>query len=117
MRLNRAAADGAQTAGVARRRLGAGAIRVLSVTAVAAATCSLWAGAASASTAHTTKHATRWAVSVFARTAFVDEVVNLSAKVSGGKTPAGKFTFKINGHKICSGRLSRGPASCRVIWA
>ena len=45
MRLNRAAADGAQTAGVARRRLGAGAIRVLSVTAVAAATCSLWAGA------------------------------------------------------------------------
>jgi hypothetical protein len=50
MRLNRAAADGAQTAGVARRRLGAGAIRVLSVTAVAAAACTLWAGAASAAT-------------------------------------------------------------------
>jgi hypothetical protein len=115
MRLNRAAADGAQTAGVARRRLGAGAIRVLSVTAVAAATCSLWAGAASAATAHTTKHATKTSVSVSPKTAFVDEVVKLSAKVSGGKTPAGKFTFKINGHKICSVRLSRGKASCRVI--
>ena len=115
MRLNRAATDRAQTAGVARRRLGAGAIRVLSVTAVAAATCSLWAGAASAATAHTTKHATKTTVSVSPKTAFVDEVVKLSAKVSGGKTPAGKFTFKINGHNICSVRLSRGKASCRVI--
>jgi hypothetical protein len=115
MRLNRAATDGAQTAGVARRRLGAGAIRVLSVTAVAAATCSLWAGAASAATAHTTKHATTTSVSVSPKTAFVDEVVKLSAKVSGGKTPAGKFAFKINGHTICSVRLSRGKASCRII--
>lgn len=114
MRLNRAAADGAQTAGVARRRLGAGAIRVLSVTAVAAATCSLWAGAASAATAHTTKHATKTTVSVSPKTAFVDEVVKLSAKVSGSKT-AGKFAFKINGHTICSVRVSRGKASCRII--
>ena len=50
MRLNRpqgVATNSVRTAGVARRRnrLGAGAIRVLSVTAVAAATCSLWAGA------------------------------------------------------------------------
>jgi hypothetical protein len=115
MRLNRAAAEGAQTAGVARRRLGAGAIRVLSVTAVAAATCSLWAGAASAATAHTTKHATKTTVSVSPKTAFVDEVVKLSAKVSGGKTPTGKFAFKINGHTICSVRVSRGKASCRII--
>lgn len=115
MRLNRAAADGAQTAGVARRRLGSGAIRVLSVTAVAAATCSLWAGAASAATAHATKHATKTTVSVSPKTAFVDEVVKLSAKVSGGKTPAGKFTFKINGHTICSVRVARGKASCRII--
>jgi len=115
MRLNRAATDGAQTAEVARRRLGVGAVRLLSVTAVAAATCSLWAGAASAATAHTTKHATKTSVSVSPKTAFVDEVVKLSATVSGGKTPTGKVTFKINGHNICSVRLSRGKASCRVI--
>jgi hypothetical protein len=114
MRLNRAATDSAQTAGVTRR-LGAGAIKLLSVTAVAAATCSLCAGVASAATAHTTKHATKTSVSVSPKTAFVDEVVKLSAKVSGGKTPAGKFTFKINGHNICAVRLSHGNASCRVV--
>lgn len=115
MRLNRAATGSAPTAGVARRRLGASAVKLLSVTAVAAATCSLWAGAASASTVHATKHATKTSVSVSPKTAFVDEVVKLSAKVSGGKTPAGKFAFKINGHLICSVRLSHGKASCRVI--
>jgi hypothetical protein len=118
MRLNRpqdAATESAQTAGVLRRRIGAGAIRVLSVTAVAAATCSLWVGAASAATAHATKHATTTTVSVSPKTAFVDEVVKLSARVSGGKTPTGKVTFKINGTKICTRRLSAGKASCRVI--
>ena len=118
MRLNRpqgAATNSVQTAGVARRRLGAGALRLLSVTAVAAATCSLWAGAASAATAQTTKHATKISVSVSPKTAFVDEAVKLSATVSGGKTPTGKVTFKIDGTKICSVKLSRGKASCRVI--
>jgi hypothetical protein len=118
MRLNRpqgVATNSVRTAGVARRRLGAGAIRLLSVTAVAAATCSLWAGAASAATAHTTKHATKISVSVSPKTAFVGEVVKLSATVSGGKTPTGKVTFKIDGTKICSVKLSRGKASCRVI--
>lgn len=115
MRLNRAAADGAQTAGVARRRLGAGAIRVLSVTAVAAATCSLWAGAASAATAHTTKHATKTTVSVSPKTAFVGEASKLLATVSGGRTPTGTVTFKANGRKVCSAKLSRGKASCRVV--
>jgi hypothetical protein len=115
MRLNRAATDGAQTAGVARRRLGAGAVRLLSVTAVAAATCGLWAGVASAATAHTTKHATTTSVSVSPKTAFVGEVVKLSATVSGGKTPTGKVTFKIDGTKVCSGKLSGGKASCRLI--
>jgi large repetitive protein len=117
MRLNRAAADGAQTAEVARRRLGAGAIRVLSVTAVAAATCSLWAGAASAATAHTTKHATKTTVSVSPKTAFVGEVVKLSSTVSGGKTPTGKVAFKIDGIKVCTVKLSHGKASCRVAGA
>ncbi len=118
MRLNRpqgVATNSVRTAGVARRRLGAGAIRLLSVTAVAAATCSLWAGAASAATAHTTKHATKISVSASPKTAFVDEVVKLSATVSGGKTPTGKVTLTINGTKICTVKLSRGKASCRVI--
>ena len=118
MRLNRpqgAATNSAQTTGVARRRLGAGAIRLLSVTAVAAATCSLWAGAASAATAHTTKHATTTTVSVSPKTAFVGEVSKLSATVSGGKTPTGTVTFKANGRKVCSAKLSRGKASCRVV--
>jgi hypothetical protein len=118
MRLNRpqgVATNSVRTAGVARRRLGAGAIRLLSVTAIAAATCSLWAGAASAATAHTTKHATKISVSVSPKTAFVDEVVKLSATVSGGKTPTGKVTLSINRTKICTVKLSRGKASCRVI--
>jgi hypothetical protein len=115
MRLNRpqyAATEGAHTAGV-RRRIGAGAIRVLSVTAVAAATCSLWVGAASAATAHA-KHATTTTVSVSPTTAFVGEAVKLSSTVSGGRTPAGKVAFKIDGIKICTVRLSHGKASCRV---
>src|SRR5208282_5236714 len=117
MRLNRSqspATARAPVAGAARRRLGAGAIRVLSVTAVAAAACSLWAGAASAATAHTTKHATTTTVSVSPKTAFVREVVKLSSTVSGGKTPAGKVTFKANGTAICTAKLSRGKASCKV---
>jgi hypothetical protein len=115
MRLNRAATDGAQTAGVARRRLGVGAVRLLSVTAVAAATCSLWAGVASAATAHTTKHATTTSVSVSPKTAFVGEASKLSATVSGGRTPTGTVSFKANGRKVCSAKLSRGKASCRVV--
>ncbi len=54
MRLKRpqgAATKHVETPGAARRRLGAGTVRLLSVTAIAAATCSLWAGAASAATA------------------------------------------------------------------
>jgi large repetitive protein len=116
MRLNRAAAGSAQTAGATRRRLGAGAIKLLSVTAVAAATCGLWAGAASAATAHA-KHATTTTVSVSPKTAFVGEGVKLSSTVSGGKTPTGKVAFKIDGIKVCTAKLSHGKASCRVAGA
>jgi len=117
MRLNRpqdAATQSMQTAGV-RRRIGAGAIRVLSVTAVAAATCSLSVGVASAATAHTTKSATKTTVSASPKTAFVGEVTKLSSTVSGGKTPTGKVTFKANGTAICTVKLSKGKASCRVV--
>jgi hypothetical protein len=117
MKLNRpqgVATDGAQTAGT-RRRLGAGAMRLLSLTAIAAATCSLWAGAASAATVHAIKHSTTTKVSVSPKTAFVGEVVKLSASVSGGATPRGIVTFKVDGSKICAARLLRGRASCRVV--
>jgi hypothetical protein len=118
MRLNRprvAATDRVPTAGVARRRnrLGAGAIRVLSVTAVAAATCSLWAGVASASTAHTTKHATKTSVSVSPKKAFVDSRVKLSATVKGsGSRPTGTVTFWSGTRKLCHGTLSKGSTHC-----
>lgn len=54
MRLNRpqgVATDSAKAAGGARRHLRVGAIRLLSVTAIATASCALWAGAASAAPA------------------------------------------------------------------
>jgi hypothetical protein len=75
----------------------------------------LWAGAASAATTHTTKHATKTTVSVSPKTAFVRESVKLSATVSGGKTPTGTVTFKRgSGAKLCSAKLSKGKASCRT---
>jgi hypothetical protein len=120
MRLNRpqaVATKRVQTAGVARRRdrLGAGAIRLLSVTAIAAATCTLWAGVASAATSHATKHATKTSVSVSPKTADVGAVVKLSATVtSSGAAPAGTVTFKTGSTKLCAGKLSRGKASCKA---
>ena len=116
MRLNRpqgAATNSAQTTGVARRRLGAGAIRLLSVTAVAAATCSLWAGAASAATAHTTKHSTKTSVSVSPKTEYVRTDAKLSATVKGsGRRPTGTVTFWSGTRKLCRGTLSRGSTHC-----
>jgi hypothetical protein len=118
MRLNRpqvAATDREPMAGVARRRnrLGAGVIRVLSVTAVAAATCSLWAGVASAATAHTTKHATKTSVSVSPKTAYTRSSVKLSATVRGsGSRPTGTVTFYSGTKKLCHGTLSRGSTHC-----
>jgi large repetitive protein len=118
MRLKRpqvAATNRVGTSGAARRRLGAGAVRLLSVTAIAAATCSLWAGAASAATSHVTKHSTTTSVSVSPKTAYVFQAVKLSATVKGaGKTPSGKVTFKTGSLKLCTAKLSHGKGSCRV---
>ncbi len=120
MRLNRlpgAATDRVPTSGVARRRnrLGTGVIRVLSVTAVAAATCSLWAGVASAATAHAAKHASKISVSISPKTADVGALVKFSATVtSTGKTPTGRVTFKSGSTKLCAGKLSHGKTSCRA---
>ena len=95
MRLNRAAEDGAQTAGVVRRRLGASAIRVLSVTAVAAATCSLWAGAASAATAAPAAGTTTTTTITNANpgTVHAGDAYTIDVTVAGGGgTPTGTVT-------------------------
>jgi len=89
----------------------AGAIRVLSVTAVAATACTLWAGAASAAT----KHATTTTISASAAPRWVGAVVKLSATVKGsGRVPTGTVTFKWGTVKLCTGRLSGGKTSCNV---
>jgi hypothetical protein len=92
-------------------RFGAGVVRVLSVTAVAATACAMMAGAASAAT----KHATTTTVSASPAPRWVGAVVKLSATVKGsGKVPTGKVTFKWGSIKLCAGRLSGGKTSCSV---
>ena len=89
----------------------AGAIRVLSVTAVAGLACTMWAGAASAAT----KHATTTTISASAAPRWVGAVVKLSATVrSSSGTPGGTVTFKWGTVKLCTGRLSGGKTSCNV---
>jgi large repetitive protein len=121
MRLNRAATDGAQTAG-ARRRLGAGAVRLLSVTAVAAATCSLWAGAASAATAApaagTTTTTTITNTSPGTDGAGDAYTINVTVTGAGG-TPTGTVTVTPSDATLptsysCTATLAAGAGSCQV---
>ena len=87
------------------RRPGTGVIRLISVTALAAAVCALWAIPAGAS-AHqpaapasaAKKHASHTTVSAKPKTAKVGASVRLSATVkSSGKTPKGSVTFSAGG--------------------
>jgi hypothetical protein len=124
MRLNRAATDGAQTAGVARRRLGAGAIRVLSVTAVAAAACSLWAGAASAATAAPAAGGTATTTTITNTpnpgTVNAGDSFTIDVTVKGaGGTPTGSVTVTPSDNTLppsytCSNTLTDGAMSCKV---
>jgi Bacterial Ig-like domain (group 3) len=92
-------------------RFGAGVVRALSVTAVAATACAMMAGAASAAT----KHATTTTVSASPKTALTGAVVRLSATVKGsGRVPTGKVTFTWDGAKLCAARLHRGKAACNT---
>ena len=103
------------------RRPGTGVIRLISVTALAAAACALWAIPAGAS-AHqpaapaasaAKKHASHTTVSAKPKTAKVGASVRLSATVkSSGKTPKGSVTFSAGGKKLCDARLSKGSAHC-----
>jgi large repetitive protein len=122
MRLNRAAADGAQTAGVARRRIGAGAIRLLSVTAIAAATCTLWAGAASAATAAPAAGTTTTTTITNANpgTVHAGDAYTIDVTVAGGGgTPTGTVTVAPSDATLppsysCTATLTAGAGSCQV---
>jgi hypothetical protein len=94
-------------------RFGSVAVRVLSVTAVAAMASTMWAGVASAAT----RHGTRTHVSVSPSTALIGAVVRLSATVSSpGRHPAGRVTFTWNNRKLCVARLRNGKASCNTTF-
>jgi len=97
-----------------RKHVGAGAVRVLSVTAAAATACALWAGAASAATASVTKFATTTVVSVPA-TGFTHTNITLSATEKGpGGNPTGTVTFWLGTRKLCHGSLFRRKTSCQA---
>jgi large repetitive protein len=125
MKLNRpqdAATESAQATGFLRRRIGAGAIRVLSVTAVAAATCTLWAGAASAApavpaagTATTTTITNSSPGTVDAGDPYTIDV----AVAGGGGTPTGTVTVSPSDATLptsysCTVTLAAGAGSCQV---
>src|SRR5258708_6879612 len=91
-----------------------GLFRVVSVTAVATATCALWALPASAATASAhAKHPSTTSVSFSPTPAWVGQRVRLSAKVkSSGRIPTGTVTFRWAGRTLCVGHLRRGTTSC-----
>jgi hypothetical protein len=122
MRLNRAATDSAQTAGVARRRLGVGAVRLLSVTAVAAATYSLWAGAASAATAAPAAGTTTTTTITNTNpgTVHAGDAYTIDVTVAGGGgTPTGTVKVAPSDATLppsysCTATLTAGAGSCQV---
>jgi len=86
----------------------------VSVTAVATATCALWALPASAATAagHARRPSTT-SVSASPSLALVGASVRLSARVrSSGLTPTGTVAFLSFGRTICVAHLSRGAGAC-----
>src|SRR5215469_98823 len=89
-------------------------VRLVSVTAVATATCALWALPASAATAagHARRPSTT-TVSASPSLAWVGESVRLSARVrSSGQTPTGTVAFLSFGRTICVAHLSHGAGAC-----
>ena len=91
------------------RGLRPGVVRAVSVTAVTAAACAMWAAPAGAAV----KHASSTHVSATPTTAYVHASVKLSATVkSKGKTPGGTVTFWSGTRKLCAGHLSKGSTSC-----
>jgi hypothetical protein len=118
MRLNRPPGVASNPEPARGYRAGAGVVRTLSVTAMAAAACAMFALPASAATHHTTKHASTVSVSASPKTAYTEAAVKLSATVkSSGKTPTGRVAFWFGTRRLCRETLSRGKASCSVKFA
>ena len=91
------------------RGLRPGVVRAVSVTAVAAAACAMWAAPAGA----VVKHASTTSVSAKPSPALVDTRVKLSATVkSSGRTPTGSVTFWSGTRRLCAGHLTKGATSC-----
>lgn len=114
------AAAEAKTARDRGHHLGAGVVRLVSVTGLAAATCALWAVPAGAATAaaHTPRHASKISVYIRPKTTLVDSHVSLSAKVaSSGKTPTGTVRFSWAGRTLCTAKVSKGSAACAAEFA
>ena len=86
----------------------------MSVTAVATATCALWALPANAATAAShARHPTTTSVSVSPSPAWVGQRVRLSARVrSTVGTPTGTVAFLSFGRTMCVAHLSHGAGSC-----
>jgi hypothetical protein len=127
MRLTRpqgVATDREPTAGAARRRLGAGAVRLLSVTAIATATCSLWMGAASAATAAPAAGGTTSTTTITTAspgTVDAGDSFTIAVQVTGaGGTPTGTVEVAPNtptglpAPYSCEVTLSGGTGSCKV---
>jgi hypothetical protein len=117
-----AATNRAESTRAVRARLSSGAIRLLSVTAVAATTCMLWAGAASAATAQ-----------AHAQYATTTKITNKNpGRVQVGKkftfhvtvtspagAPAATGTVKVTAPGArsafdCTARVAGGKGSCRI---
>ncbi len=113
------AAPRQETASQRGHRAGTGVVRLASVTAVAAATCALWAVPAGAATtaAHAAKHVSKVSVFIRPKTAFTGASVRLSATVASAGTPAGTVKFTWAGRALCAARLSRGAAACTAKFA
>jgi hypothetical protein len=113
MRLNRPPGVASNPEPAGGHRAGAGIVRALSVSALAAAACALSVLPASAATAHAAKHSSKTSVSANPKKADTHAAVKLSATVtSSGKTPTGTVTFWFGARKLCHGTLSRGKTSC-----
>ena len=89
-----------------------GAVKVASVTALAAAACTMWALPAGAATASVVKHATTTVVSA-PKSGYTHTNIKLSATEKGtGGNPTGTVTFWLGTRKLCHGSLYRRTTSC-----
>jgi hypothetical protein len=105
-----------------RARLSSGVIRLLSVTAVAATTCMLWAGAASAATTQAqAKYATTTKITnTNPGTVQVHKTFKFNVSVSSpAGAPAATGTVRVNapgasGAYDCTAKLAGGKGSCSI---